>query len=178
LIRSVIEHTIWLVWAASLERHRFVEALLRNKQWSLGRTLEAAEKGWPLPPELQQAIRESQAEASDEFKELDIYRHLAKVVETNIKVLGGPYQYWLLETLYSHPTLHSANDYFAPNKAGLGWSLYDDPEPSESRMDIVLPSFLIMAIAAFGSVAGLSGYFDGPLTEIEKKMVALRANPA
>ena len=177
MVRSVIEHAIRLRWAADLELHVFVEALLRIKLWSLDKTLEAAKNGWPLPPSLEQAIEESKAEASEDFKHLDTYKHLANVVSTNTEEFAGLYQYWLLETQYSHPTLWSADPYFSPDEDGLGWKLHDDPRPFNGRTDVLLPSLLWIAAGAFATISGLSSYFEDPLNEIGARMSALGAGP-
>lgn len=170
LTRSVIEHTIRLRWAADLELHVFVEVLLRIQRWSLDKTLEAAKNGWPLSPELRQAINESQAEASEDFKYLDTYHHLANVVATNPKEFSGLYQYWLLETQYSHPTLSSAEPYFFPGPESLGWTLRDRALPEDHRSDILLPSLLWLSAGAYGAISGLSSYFEDSLDHIGERM--------
>ena len=173
LIRSVIEHTIRLKWAADLELHVFIEVLLRSRRWSLDKTLEAAKNGWALGPELKQAIEDYKAEASEDFKYLDSYQHLANVVSTNIKEFGGLYQYWLLETQYSHPTLTSAEPYFSSNPESFDWMLHDTPRPENHRIDILLPSLLWLCAGAFGSISGLSTYFEDSLKDIGERMELL-----
>ena len=170
LIRSVIEHTIRLRWGADLEMHIFVEVLLRIQSWSLEKTVEAAKNGWPLSAELLQTIEESMAEASEDFKFLDTYRHLTNVVASNVSEFGGLYQFWLLETQYSHPTLTSANPYFSTDSENRNWTLRDSPRSENRRVEILLPSLLWLCTGAFGKISGLSDYFEDPLQDISDRM--------
>jgi hypothetical protein len=173
LVRSVIEHAIRLGWGASLEPHVFVEALLRMQKWSLEKTLEAAEKGWPLSSGQVRNVEESIAEASDEFKYLDTFKALANVVATNPREFAGIYQHWLLETQVSHPTMSSAAAYLSANADGLGTSLHHDARPDDARTDVLFPSLLWFAAGAYGVISGLTYYFEEPLNDIGARMAAL-----
>ena len=177
LVRSVVEHAIRLGWGAALEPHVFVEALLRMQKWSLEKTLEAAEKGWPLSADQVRNVEESSAEASDEFRYLDTFRALANVVATNPKEFAGIYQYWLLETQVSHPTMSSAAAYLSANADGFGTSLHHVPRPDGARTDVLLPSLLWFAAGAYGVISGLTHYFEEPLNDFGARMASLGVPP-
>lgn len=170
LARSVIEHAIRLPWAADKGRQEFVEILIRMRNWSLQKTLEAAEAGWSLTDDQRDQIKVLQDEAGEDFKHLDRFMQLAAVIADDPQQFAGLYQIWLAETQESHPSLQSSASYREQSKNGLTWGLRSSPRPGTRRYDVLMPSLLWLGLRGYARIADLTGHFEKRLNRLGQRM--------
>lgn len=170
LARSVVEHAIRLPWAADKGRQEFVEIPIRMRSWSLQKTLEAAEAGWPLTDEQRDQIQDLQDEAGEDFKQLDRFMQLAAVVADDPEQFAGLYQVWLSETQQSHPSLQSSSSYREQSEDGLTWALSTSPRPGKRRYDVLMPSLLWVGLRGYARIADLTGHFEKGLNQLGQRM--------
>jgi hypothetical protein len=173
LVRSAVEHAIRLPWAADIGRQEFVEILIRMRQWSMKKTLEASEAGWSLTEGQQKQIREPQAEAGDDFKNLDRFMQLLEVVKDGPDQFAGLYQVWLSETQESHPSLVSSASYRRQSEDGLTWTLHIEPRPGQRRDDILIPSLLWLGLRGYARIADLEAHFAPGIDDTGRRMTVL-----
>lgn len=171
LIRSIIEHAIRLAYAAHAGSE-VVEVGLRERSRSLEKLKKAQSSGWPLPPEQLIDIDWMQAEASEEYKHLDSFAHLAHVVK-RLPSLGQLYMAWLLETQFSHPTLISAQSYFQREDDSHVITLRTRAKEEDNRVAPQVCINALVALRAYAHIAGISAYFKDPLRELDQKLEAL-----
>lgn len=169
LVRSVIEHSIRLAYAAHAGSE-VIEVGLRERSRSLEKLKKAQSSGWPLPAEQLNDIEWMQAEANEEYKHLDSFAHLAHVVK-RIPSLGQLYMAWLLETQFSHPTLISAQAYFEREDDSHAITLRTRAkEEQDNRVAAQVCINVLVALRAYAHIAGLSSHFKDPLQELDQKM--------
>ncbi|QDW28608.1 hypothetical protein FFF93_001515 [Arthrobacter sp. KBS0702] len=169
LMRSIIEHSIRLAYTADAGVEA-IEVGLRERSHSLEKLKKAQSNGWALPPERLSEIDWMQAEASEEYRHLDSFAHLAHVVK-RLPSLGQLYMAWLLETQFSHPTLISAQSYFERDDDSHLIRLRTRAKAeADNRVDAQVCINVLVALRAYAHIAGLNPYFITPLHELDQKM--------
>ncbi|WP_461165317.1 DUF5677 domain-containing protein [Arthrobacter sp. R4-81] len=171
LMRSIIEHTIRLAYAADVG-FEAIEVGLRERWKSLDRLKKAQSIGWALPPEQLTEIDWMQSEASEEYKHLDSLTHLAHVVKRQ-PALGQLYMAWLLETQLSHPTLISAQSYFEREEGSLSFGLRMRAKEMDEQVAAQVCINVLVAIRAYSHIGGLGAHFKNPLEELDQRMEVL-----
>jgi hypothetical protein len=172
LIRSIIEHAIRLAYAADVGPEA-IEVGLRERSRSLQKLKKAQSSGWALPPQQLTDIEWMQAEASEEYRHLDSFAHLAHVVN-RLPSLGKLYMAWLLETQFSHPTLISAQGYFEREEDSHTITLRTRAkEEADNPVAAQVCINVLVALRAYAHIAGLRSYFNDPLRELDQEMESL-----
>ena len=171
LMRSIIEHTIRLAYAADAGVEVF-EIALRERTRSLERLKKAQSPGWSLTAEQLSEIGEMQAEASDEFRHLDSLAHLTNVVARypSFKQL---YMAWILETQVCHPTLVSAQSYFERDDESRDYGLRTWAKESSDSTSAQACLNLLIALEAYASIAGLTSHYKEHLEHLNARMSTL-----
>lgn len=150
LIRSMLEHTIRLRWAATAGAD-FVEAALRMRSASL-RTIMRNQLSFQYDPQTIAKMEALIQEQDEAFSGRNNLHHLKDVVDTDPEGLGTLYQTWLLDTQVSHPSLMSAASYFTRNDQGF--EMRTQPLEQDS---VGLPACqaILGSVDSYATIAGL-----------------------
>lgn len=171
MMRSILEHTIRLVYASKVG-FEAIEVGLRERAQSIVRLRRAQESGWHLGDDFLDQLSRAEKEASEEFRHLDNFAHLAQVVKL-YPGLGKFYMAWLLETQASHPTLASSQPYFQGTPGSNEIELWKWAQETSGATTAQVCVTLLAAMKAYANIAGLVGYFKQPIVALDFRLEAL-----